>query len=267
MVIDWCSLSIWLDIVQVGGGLRVGELCYIRGRLPRLRMKQHPLRITKTISFVLLLFVSAAVKGQIPKDYKGKPFKDQYNQQGAQAIPGRVQLAFYDLGGEGVAYHDTTPENEGAKLNHEVHDYGSHQRPGISDYIAFFRESEAVDISYTKDWADFNHPNKVDPAVNQLYIGWEADGEWTNYTVDVKAAGRYKIITIYGYKDNNASLWLNGKEATKLVLPEDTGNWHYWTQATVGEITFPTTGLQLLTLQYNAGANLAFLDFVRVEEP
>jgi hypothetical protein len=33
-----------------------------------------------------------------------------------------------------------------------------------------------VDISYTKDWTDFNHPNKVDPGVNQLSIDWQADG-------------------------------------------------------------------------------------------
>lgn len=213
-----------------------------------------------------MLSVLNILVAQVPQGYKGKPFKDKFYQLGPQPIPGRVQLAYYDLGGEGVAYHDSTPENEGAKLNHEVHDYGSHKRPGISAYTAFFRENEGVDISYTKDWADFNHPNKVDPAVNQLYIGWESDGEWTNYTVDVKAPGKYKIITIYGNKDNRSSLWLNGKEAAQLKLPEDTGNWHYWTQATVGEIRFPTAGLNLLTLKYNAGSNLAFLDFVLIEE-
>lgn len=215
---------------------------------------------------VSLLFAINTLLAQVPQGYKGKPFKDKFYQLGPQPIPGRVQLAYYDLGGEGVAYHDNTPENEGAKLNHEVHDYGSHKRPGISAYTAFFRENEGVDISYTKDWADFNHPNKVDPAVNQLYIGWESDGEWTNYTVDVKAPGKYKIITIYGNKDNRSSLWLNGKEAAQLKLPEDTGNWHYWTQATVGKILFPTAGLNLLTLKYNAGSNLAFLDFVLIEE-
>ena len=215
---------------------------------------------------VSMLLAINTLLAQVPQGYKGKPFKDKYYQLGPQPIPGRVQLAYYDLGGEGVAYHDNTPENEGAKLNHEVHDYGSHKRPGISAYTAFFRENEGVDISYTKDWADFNHPNKVDPAVNQLYIGWESDGEWTNYTVDVKAPGKYKIITIYGNKDNRSSLWLNDKEAAQLKLPEDTGNWHYWTQATVGEILFPTAGLNLLTLKYNAGANLAFLDFVLIEE-
>jgi len=130
---------------------------------------------------------------------------------------------------------------------------------------SFFRESEGVDISFTKDWADFNHPNKVDPPVNQLYIGWEENGEWTNYTIDVKAAGKYKIITIYGNEDNQSTLWLNNKMAATLLLPEKTGNWHNWTQATVGEIVFPTTGINLMTLKYNKGSNLAFLDFVLIE--
>jgi len=220
----------------------------------------------KPLFLLSFMLIAATGFAQIPADYKGKPFQDSAFTRGAQAIPGRIELAYFDLGGEGIAYHDTTPENEGAKLNHEVHDYGSHQRPGIPAYLAFFRENEGVDISYTKDWADFNHPNKVDPAVNQLYIGWESDGEWTNYTVDVKAPGKYKIITVYGYKDNKSSLWLNNKKAVDLVLPEDTGNWHYWTQATVGEITFPKSGLNLLTLKYNAGSNLAYFDFVLIEE-
>ena len=213
-----------------------------------------------------VLFAINTSLAQVPQGYKGKPFKDKYYRLGPQPIPGRVQLAYYDLGGEGVAYHDNTPENEGAKLNHEVHDYGSHWRPGIPAYIAFFRENEAVDISYTKDWADFNHLNKVDPKVNQLYIGWEEDGEWTNYTVNILKPGKYRIISVYGYQDNKSELWLNNQKATTLVLPENTGNWHYWTQATIGEIIFPKQGLNLLTLKYNKGTNLAYLDFLLVEE-
>ena len=216
---------------------------------------------------LILIFLVQAfqLNAQIPKEYKGKPFKDKYYKKGAQQIPGRVELAYYDLGGEGVAYHDVTPENEGSKLNHEVHDYGSHWRPGVPAYIAFFRENEGVDISYTKDWADFNHPNKVDPMVNQLYIGWESDGEWTNYTVQVNKAGKYRIITVYGNQDNHSELWLNGSKACSLLLPENTGNWHYWTQATIGEIVFPKAGKNLLTLKYNKGSNLAYLDFLLVE--
>jgi hypothetical protein len=220
-------------------------------------------------SIILLFFITNVyppkATAQVPEGYKGLPYTDEVCPHGPQEIPGRVELAFYDLGGENVAYHDVTAVNEGAKLNHEVYDYGSHQRPGIPAYIAFFRENEGVDISYTKDWADFNHPNKVDPKVNQLYIGWQEDGEWTNYTVNVLKPGKYRIITIYGNKDNGSELWINDHFACKLLLPEDTGNWHYWTQATIGEIIFEQSGLQLLTLKYNKGSNLAFLDFLLVE--
>jgi hypothetical protein len=220
----------------------------------------------KLFFLVFLSFASAAVFSQIPAHYKGKPFIDLVYTQGAQTVPGRVELAYYDIGGEGVAYHDITTINEGSKLNHEIHEYGSHWRPGVEAYTAFFRENEGVDISYTKDWADFNHPNKVDPKVNQLYIGWQEDGEWTNYTVKVIKPGKYRIITVYGNKDNKAELWLNGNKAAVLKLPEDTGGFHNWTQATIGEIIFPVAGLNLLTLKYNKGANLAYLDFLLIEE-
>ena len=227
-------------------------------------MKKHVCIATMGIALMITSFSTALA--QIPAEYKGKPFHDSVYVSGAQIIPGRVELAYYDLGGEGVGYHDTSPENEGSKLNHEVHDYGSHWRPGITAYIAFFRENEGVDISYTKDWADFNHPNRVDPKVNQLYIGWEDDGEWTNYTVNVIKPGKYRIITVYGNKDNSSELWINNQFATRLLLPEDTGNFHNWTQATVGEITFPKAGFNLLTLKYNKGSNLAYLDFLLVKE-
>jgi hypothetical protein len=214
--------------------------------------------------FLLIILHGTAQQikqNNIPPGYKGKPFKDSQYKKGPQWLPGRVELAYYDLGGEGVAYHDSTPENEGSKLNHTE----GHWRPGIPAYIAFFREKEGVDISYTKDWADFNHPNKVDPAVNQLYIGWQEDGEWTNYTVYVNKPGKYRIISVYGYQDNKSELWLNGVKAVSLFMPENTGNWHNWTQATLGEISIPKGGLNLLTLKYNKGSNLAYLDFLLVE--
>ena len=102
--------------------------------------------------------------------------------------------------------------------------------------------------------------------MNQLFLAYEADGEWINFTVDVKVPGKYKIITIYGNQDNKSSLWLNNEKAVDLVLPENTGNYHRWTQAAVGEITFPIAGLNLLTLKYNNGANLTYFDFSLIEE-
>ena len=195
---------------------------------------------------------------ELPPGYKGKPFKDQSHKSGPAVIPGTVQCALYDLGGEGVAYHDTTPANDGSKLNHTA----NHCRPGVAPYICYFRENEGVDISYTKDFADFNHPNLVDPPKEQLYIGWEDDGEWTNYTVKVKTAGTYKIVALYGNEANTLKFDLDGKPASECKLPVATGSMHKWNKAEIGEITFPKTGLHVLTLHYGKGNNLATFEFV-----
>src|SRR5580698_1707944 len=65
--------------------------------------------------------------------YKGAPYHDSRYHDGAQTIPGRVQCAYYDLGGEDVAYHDTTAKNEGSGgLN-----------PADGSYLNEFRMNEA----------------------------------------------------------------------------------------------------------------------------
>jgi len=46
--------------------------------------------------------------------YKGVPYQDSKYQGGPQKIPGRVLCAYYDLGGEGVAYHDIDSTNHGS---------------------------------------------------------------------------------------------------------------------------------------------------------
>src|ERR1039458_4549689 len=68
---------------------------------------------------------------------------------GPQKIPGKVLCAYYDLGGEGVAYHDSDPKNHGSgELN-----------PADGTYLNEFRIHEGVDTSYTK----FNRkPDPID---------------------------------------------------------------------------------------------------------
>jgi hypothetical protein len=45
---------------------------------------------------------------------KGMPYHDSRCQGGPQKIPGQVLCVCYDLGGEGVAYHDTDAKNHGS---------------------------------------------------------------------------------------------------------------------------------------------------------
>ena len=79
-------------------------------------------------------------------------------------------MAYYDRGGEGVAYHDSDGKNSGSGgLN-----------PADGTYLNEFRMHEAVDTSYTKyhDRIDDNPFEKVHPPEGLLYVGWTEPGEW-----------------------------------------------------------------------------------------
>jgi hypothetical protein len=217
------------------------------------------------LTIVAGLFVLSSVPSDpstVPPDYKGKPFQDSVYKAGAQSIPGILQCALYDLGGEGVAYHDTDAINHGSG---ELNAQAQHQRPHAGPYIWGFRKDEGTDLSYVKDFADLNHPNAVTPPVNLFYIGWTADGEWCNYTVDVKLAGTYKIRALYANQANTITFDINRKLAATCKLPIATGGFHTWNYAEIGTITFPQAGLQLLTFHYNTGNNFAFFEFEKVE--
>lgn len=195
----------------------------------------------------------------LPPDYRGKPFADAVYHGGPQVIPGKVECAYFDTGGEGVAYHDTDATSNG---NGVLNRQPNHQRPHATPYHWNFRTNEGVDLSYTKDFADFKHgQNLVGPATNQLYIGWTENGEWCNYTVDVKTAGTYKIIALYGNETNTFQFSINHRPGSDCKFPVATGSMHKWNKAEVGTITFAEAGLQLLTLHYNRGNNFACFEF------
>lgn len=213
----------------------------------------------KVLGVTLALSHSAAMAA-LPPGYHGKPFEDSVYQGGPQAIPGKVECAYFDLGGEGVAYHDTDAVSHG---NGELNQQKNHQRPHATPYHWNFRTNEGVDISYTKDFADFNHrQNLASPPTNQFYIGWTENGEWCNYTVDVKKAGTYKILALYGNEPNTFKFSINRQPACECKFPVHTGSMHKWNLAPVGTISFPEAGLQLLTLHYNKGNNFGYFQFV-----
>lgn len=188
---------------------------------------------------------------------KSKPMK-------LQQIPGKIECEFYDLGGEGIAYHDTDEVNNGSgKLN-----------PVNGNPLNEFRIKEAVDISYTKtDSIDDTPYTKVLIKMKQLYVGWTQPTEWINYTVQVKKSGTYKIGVLYTANGDGAiSIAVNGKDATGNMKIESTHDdkdpvawrqWHHWNSSkNIGTIKLEK-GTQLLTLHIveNGNMNLDYLTF------
>jgi hypothetical protein len=207
----------------------------------------------------------AFAAAELPKEYRGTPFHDSVYSGGAQKIPGRVQCAYYDFGGEGIAFHDTDAINSGSgKLN-----------PADGTYLNEFRKDEAVDISYTKfhDAIDNNPFNLMQPPEGQLYVGWTEPGEWFNLTVEVEQAGTYAFDLLFtSNRGGTISLDLNGKPLTAALNIVSTKNeaepvawrqWHHWNLAQgLAEVELPK-GRSVLTIHVVSGGNmnLAYLEF------
>jgi|SRR5579863_2460293 len=205
--------------------------------------------------------------------YKGMPYRDSRYQDGPQKIPGRVMCAYYDLGGEGVAYHDADSKNHGSgELN-----------PADGTYLNQFRIHEGVDTSYTKfgrtpTLIDDNPFDKVVPPREMLYVGWTEPGEWFNITVDAAEAGNYAADFLYtSNRGGTISIDVNGKDATGPLQIASTYNgadpvawrqWHHWNLAAQLFKIRLRKGRNVLTVQIltNGNMNLAYFDFKQVSE-
>lgn len=192
--------------------------------------------VLRCISLASIVLLTSSGHGQPGKDflasYKGTPFHDSRYQAGAQKIPGTLMCAYYDLGGEGVAYHDADAKNNGSgALN-----------PANGTYRNEFRMHEGVDTSYTKfgldPKIDDNPYNKAVSHKELLYVGWTEPGEWFNLTVDVAKSADYAIDILYtSNRSGTISLDINGTPATDPLKVSSTSDpadpipwrqWHHW---------------------------------------
>jgi hypothetical protein len=231
-------------------------------------VKGKMLRLCSCVSSLAALFMIVAVSESSAVDhdkYKGSPYHDSRYQGGAQKIPGRVDCAYYDLGGEGIAYHDTDAKNNGSgALN-----------PADGTYLNQFRMDEGVDTSYTKfhDQIDNNPYDVVQPPENLLYVGWTEPGEWFKITIEAAHAGVYSADLLYtSNRGGTISMDVNGKAATGPLTIQSTFNaadpiawrqWHHWNVAPgIVKLRLPK-GRSVLTVHILSGGNmnLAYFDF------
>lgn len=218
--------------------------------------------IAKALAVLALAFAGALLKADLPPGYAGKPYHDAVHSGGAQQISGPVFCAYYDTGGEGVAYHDTDKENQGSgKLN-----------PPNGSYLNEFRLHEGLDTSYTKQVPDLDSPcNKVTPQLGLLYVGWTEPGEWFKITVETAEAGTYVADVLYtSNRGGKIGVEVDGTPSRSTFNLESTFDpketiawrqWHHWNVARDAfEVTLPK-GLSVLTIRILTNGNLNLATF------
>lgn len=146
------------------------------------------------------------------------PYRTVFNVAGGVTIP----ASDYNIGGEGVAYHDSDAANAG----------GSYRNDG-------------VDLEACSE-GGYN-------------VGWTQPGEWTDYFVSAAAAGTYKIDLRMAALGSGAKVHieLNGLDVTGSLSVPSTGAWQTYTTVTSPHFTIPTGTSKLRFVFDAAGSNLA----------
>ncbi|MDR1543225.1 MAG: carbohydrate-binding protein [Prevotellaceae bacterium] len=179
--------------------------------------------------------------------YSGTPWvNEQHNPNGAQEIPGKVMLAFFDVGGEEITWHD----------NDNAHTGG-------------FRTESNVDTKLTNA-SDGDRPTTVQPnpptvSVGMPYLGWTNTGEWVCLTVDVYQTGTYEVYLFYSENGNNGTVSVAFDGQSVLTSPPlpTTSYYHQWYEYKIGEVSL-NRGRQVLKFTETnvQGNNYASLRFV-----
>jgi beta-glucosidase-like glycosyl hydrolase len=151
------------------------------------------------------------------------------------AVPGTVQAANYDTGGQGTAYNVTA-------VNGSANSY----------------RADGVDLETTADTQD------TTAAGGAYDVGWTTPGQWFRYTVNVATAGTYsvafRVSSPYGITDALHVANAAGTSLTGPVAVPNTGGYETWTTVTAS-ITLPA-GQQTLTVDQDTnGWNFHFMTF------
>jgi fibronectin type 3 domain-containing protein len=151
------------------------------------------------------------------------------------SLPGTIQAEHYDLGGEGVAYHDTTSGNAGNQFR-----------------------TDNVDIQTTTDTG------------GGYNIGYVTAGEWLEYTVSVPTTGTYGIETRVASQGSGGTFHytLDGASITSAQTVPDTGSWQSF--QTLSATAMLSQGTHILRLYFDtngATGSVGNINWIRAATP
>jgi hypothetical protein len=146
------------------------------------------------------------------------------------SLPGTIQAENYDVGGESIAYRDTSPGNSGGAYR-----------------------SDNVDIEACSEGG--------------YDVGWIDTGEWLDYSVNVTTGGTYDLMLRAATPSAGCSfhILMNGRNVCGATSIPNTGGWQTWTTVTVPSVAL-SAGQQVLTIYVDSGSwNVNYLQVNAVQ--
>ncbi|MFL5729235.1 MAG: carbohydrate-binding protein, partial [Cytophagaceae bacterium] len=152
----------------------------------------------------------------------------------AISLPGKMEAENYDLGGEGLAYHDADAANQGTAFR-----------------------TDGVDIESTADaGAGYN-------------VGYIADGEWLKYMVNVTSAGMYNFgfrVAVTGTA-SAIRVEVDGADVTGSIVLPNTGGWQTWTNVASPNVSLSAGAHTIRLFVVTGGFNINYVNVTRLNQP
>ena len=177
---------------------------------------------SRTSTYGYSIFEIEVYGKALPKPYTGT----------AVAVPGIIQAENYDLGGEGVAYHES----------------------GASNVHGQYRTTEGVDIENCTD------------AGTGYNVGDIQTGEWMMYTVNVTQSGQYDFTFRVAATASGKTFHVEVDDVnvTGAVQVPNTGGWQTWQNVVVKNISL-TQGKKMFKVVMDS--DLFNLNYMQLDLP
>lgn len=154
-----------------------------------------------------------------------------------------IHAVNYDLGKSSFAYHDTDSANYHLNTN---------------TYTNWNQGWE-----YRNDGVDIEKCSDINAGNNGYSVGWTADGEWMQYTIQADTFAAYKV----GVRSASASggaqihLELDGTAVSPRQILPSTGGWQTWNTSNINNVILPA-GMHKLKVYFDkGGSNFNYLVF------
>ena len=148
----------------------------------------------------------------------------------AHVVPGVIEAEDYDVGGEGISYHDVDEGNRGNAYR-----------------------SDDVDVQVSFVGQEFYN------------VGWTSDEEWMEYSIDVTSNGDYDIDLFVASQNGGAEiqLYAGGIELGSPVQIDATGGWQTYSSKSILAVPLQTGEQKLKLIVNKGGVNIDKLVFTK----